>query len=96
MKKNTAIKAIEGIRSELTKHGVSAIFLFGSVARDEAGPDSDVDVIVEFNRPIGMFEFMDLKELLETTLKQKVDLVTLDALKEQLRSQILSEAVRAA
>lgn len=96
MDKNTAIKTIEGIRSELTQHGVSAIFLFGSVARGEAGPESDVDILVEFDRPIGMFEFLDVKDLLENTFKKKVDLVTSGALKKQLRSQIMNEAVRAA
>ena len=96
MKKEAAIKVITGIQSELAKHGVSKIFLFGSVARDEAGPESDIDVLVEFDRPIGIFEFMDLKDLLENSFKQRVDLVTPDALKEQLRPQILKEAVRAA
>lgn len=52
--------------------------------------------MVEFSEPVGMFEFIDLKEFLETILKIKVDLITEPALKKQLKNQILKEAVRAA
>ena len=85
-------------KAELTEQGVDALFLFGSFARNEAKADSDVDLLVEFNptRPIGIFAFLRLKEYLETLLGLRVDLVTPDALKRQLREGILSEAIRAA
>ena len=41
-------------------YGVTALFLFGSVARDEARPDSDVDLLVEFEQPVGLFQFIEL------------------------------------
>lgn len=73
-----------------------SLALFGSVARDQAALDSDVDLLVEFSKPVGLFEFLDLKERLEQILGRPVDLVTREALKPQLKDRILSEAVRAA
>ncbi len=55
--------------------GVSRIGLFGSVARDESTNSSDVDLVVEFSRPIG-FRFVDLADYLEGLLGHKVDLLT--------------------
>jgi uncharacterized protein len=54
---------------------------------------SDVDILVEFNRLVGLFEFVRLKMLLEELLNRKVDLVTPDALHPALRDRILSEAI---
>ena len=83
-------------RGELEKFAVKSVAVFGSAARDEMGPQSDIDLLVEFKRPIGLFAFLDLKQYLEGLLKRQVDLTTPEALKPQLREQILSEAVRAA
>jgi predicted nucleotidyltransferase len=63
---------------------------FGSFATGQPRPDSDVDVLVELAQPLG-WEFFELEELLESTLQRRVDLVTVDALKEQLRAKILAE-----
>ncbi|MCK6612170.1 MAG: nucleotidyltransferase domain-containing protein [Bacteroidia bacterium] len=57
------------------------IAIFGSYARNQQTPDSDIDILVEFNKPIGM-EFIDLAEELEKILSQKVDLVSKRGLKE--------------
>ncbi len=76
--------------------GVRSLAVFGSVARDEAGPGSDVDLMVEFEKPIGLFAFLRLRRLLEDALGFRVDLVTPDALKPALRSRVLAELVRAA
>ncbi len=73
-----------------------SLSVFGSVARDEARPDSDVDLLVEFDRPIGLFAFVALKLYLEQILGQRVDLVTPDALRRQFSDEVLREAVRAA
>ena len=96
MDKATVIKLIAENRNELNHFGVASISIFGSIARGDARPDSDIDVLVEFSRPVGMFEFIDLKEYLESILNQKVDLATQESLKHQLRDQILKEAIRAA
>ena len=70
--------------------------LFGSVARNEARADSDVDLLVEFERPIGLFHFFRVQRRLEELLGARVDLVMRDAVKPQLRERIFAEAIRAA
>ena len=68
---------------------------FGSVARDEARPDSDVDLLVEFDRPVGLFTFVRLKRYLEEILGSPVDLGTPDSLKPYLKEAIIQEVIRA-
>ena len=82
-------------REEFADLHVRSLALFGSVVRDEAGATSDVDVLVEFDAPVGLFEFLELRERLERILGVRVDLVTPRGLKPQLRDRILAEAVRA-
>ena len=72
---------------------MKSLAVFGSVARGEATDRSDIDLLVEFNQPIGLFEFIRLKYYLETLIGSKVDLVTPDALHPALRDSILNEAV---
>jgi predicted nucleotidyltransferase len=83
-------------RAELTKLGVRSLDIFGSVARGESGPGSDVDLLVDFEQPIGLFHFFRVQQRLEQILGCRVDLVMREAVKPQLRDQILREAVRAA
>jgi hypothetical protein len=75
------------------RFGVRSLALFGSVAHGEARPDSDVDLLVEFERPIGLFEFVRLQLYLEELLGRRVDLVTPDAVRPVMRERILKEAV---
>ncbi len=76
------------------KFKVSEIGIFGSYIRGEESKKSDVDILVEFYGPIG-WEFVDLKEFLEEILGKEVDLVTIGALKPQLKDKILEEVVYA-
>jgi predicted nucleotidyltransferase len=76
------------------RFGVTSLALFGSVARDEAGQDSDVDLLVEFDRPVGLFRFMELQSHLEDLLRCGVDLGTPQSLKPRIRDRVLAEAVR--
>jgi predicted nucleotidyltransferase len=69
---------------------VKKIGVFGSYARNEQKDNSDIDIIVEFHRPVG-FQFINLKFFLEEILNKKVDLVTPNALKPQIKEKILSE-----
>lgn len=62
--------------------------VFGSVARGEAGPDSDLDLLVEFEGPATLDGYMGLKEDLESRLRIRVDLATPKALKPALRALI--------
>ncbi len=96
MKRDEVLGILEKFRDELREaYGVDSIALFGSIVRDEAGPNSDIDLLVEFNRPVGMFLFLELKEYLEKILGHRVDLVTRSGLKRQLRDRILREALDA-
>jgi len=78
--------------AELQEAGVKSLKLFGSVVRGEARPESDIDILVEFSRPIGLLAFIRLKQRLAELLGRPVDLVTPDALKPPLRDGILREA----
>jgi predicted nucleotidyltransferase len=91
-----ALDILSTHRDELKGFGVKSIALFGSTVRDEARSESDIDVLVEFDCPVGMFAFLRLQHRLEELLGRRVDLVTPAALKRQLRDQILKEAVYAA
>lgn len=84
------------IKPELDKLGIASLRVFGSYARDEARPDSDVDLLVEFKETPGLFEFIGVKHRLEDLLGLKVDLATDGALHRAMRDNILREAVRAA
>ena len=79
-------------QAELREAGVKSLKLFGSVVRGEAGPESDIDILVEFFRPIGLLAFVGLKHRLAELLGRPVDLVTPEALKSPLRDGILNEA----
>jgi len=76
------------------KFSVKEIGIFGSYVRGEESEHSDIDILVKFSSPIG-WEFIDLKEFLEKILGKKVDLVTVQALKPQLKDSILREVVYA-
>ena len=76
------------------KFSVKEIGIFGSYVRGEESEHSDIDILVTFSSPIG-WEFIDLKEFLEKILGEKVDLVTVQALKPQLKDSILREVVYA-
>ena len=87
---------IEGAAAELKAHAVKELWLFGSAACEELKAGSDIDILVDFAVPVTLFEFARLRRRLESLLGRSVDLVTRDALKPQLREQILREAVRVA
>lgn len=72
------------------RFSVEKIGYFGSYSRGDQTEESDIDILVEFRKPVG-WEFFDLQEFLENELKIKVDLVSSRALKEQLRESILKQ-----
>jgi predicted nucleotidyltransferase len=76
--------------------GVRQLLLFGSVARGEAQPSSDIDLLVEFDRPVGILHFVNVRDYLAGVLGAPVDLVTEDALRPTHRDAILRDALRAA
>lgn len=84
-------------KSELQgQYGVKGLGIFGSFARGETSEQSDVDVLVEFEKGQKTFDhFMDLKYYLEELLGRKVDLVTVDALRPQMKDEILRDVTYA-
>ena len=90
------LKKIEKIVKEnklvLTKQfKVKEIGIFGSVVRGEDKETSDVDILVEFEEPIGFFKFLELEEYLSDLIGRKVDLVSKKALKPRIGKHILKE-----
>jgi predicted nucleotidyltransferase len=94
--RDTILRTLREHRSELEDLGVSRLALFGSAVRNDLGPRSDIDILVDFSRPVGFFAFFEVKERLECLLGAQVDLVVRSALKRQLRDRILAEAIDAA
>jgi predicted nucleotidyltransferase len=83
-------------QADLRQRGVKSLAAFGSLARGEATCSSDIDLLVEFDRPVGLFEFIRLKLYLEELTGRSVDLVTPDAIRPAMRADILNEAVHVA
>lgn len=92
MTTKTHLEILRRHQAELREAGVKSLKLFGSVVRGEARPESDIDILVEFSRPVGLLAFVRLKNRLAELLGRPVDLVTPEALKPPLRDGILSEA----
>lgn len=76
----------------VTKYGVSTIGLFGSVVRDDFTNESDIDIVFDFSKPIGI-EFIDLAYELEAIFKRKVDLVSLYGIKPKYMRVIEPEII---
>lgn len=95
------MKKIEEIKKKLTelkpilkgKFKVESIGLFGSYVRREQKGESDLDILVEFSEPIGLFEFIELEDFLRGKLGVKVDLVMRKSLKNRIKEGIIKEAI---
>ncbi len=72
---------------------VSKIGLFGSFVKEFEAETSDIDILVDFSKPITIFEYIDLEDLLTEKLGRKVDLVSEKGLKPLLKTQILKDVV---
>jgi predicted nucleotidyltransferase len=94
MKQDVVLQILKQQNAELErKFGVKSLLLFGSVARDDATSASDVDLLVEFNRPVGYFGLFALQDYLEKLLGCPVDLGTPDSLKPYIRERVMSELI---
>lgn len=87
---------LEENKDRINKFGVKKLGLFGSYARGEQRTESDIDLVVEFTNGMKNFHnYMGLKLFLESIFKKKVDLVIKDAIRPELRANILSSVVYA-
>lgn len=73
------------------RFGVDRLGLFGSYVRERQKEESDIDILVSFARDIDLFDFVELREFLESRLHHKVDLVMETALKPTIKKRILNE-----
>lgn len=94
MEREAIFSALREAEPDLTSRGVQSLAVFGSVARGSYTEDSDLDILVGFSKPVGLFEFIRLKLFLEQITHCRVDLVTPDALRPEMKDTILKEAVR--
>ena len=96
MTRRTVISRIRKHRAQLTRLGVKSLSIFGSVARGEERPDSDVDILVEFEGRATFDRYMDTKFYLEELLGCKVDLVTPKAIKPRMKPYIMRDLIHVA
>ena len=95
MKQDAVLQILKQKNAEMTKQfGVKSLLLFGSVARNESTSASDVDLLVEFNRPVGYFGLFALQDYLEKLLGCRVDLGTPDSLKPYMKERVMGELIR--
>ena len=98
MRREEVLRILAEQKPELQKRfGVKSIAIFGSTARNEAGPDSDIDVLVEFDPAFepSLMDFINLKHHLSDEMDAKVDLVDRGSIIPELRSIILNESIYA-
>jgi predicted nucleotidyltransferase len=95
MNRDEVFKILRDSQGRLREEfGVKTLSLYGSVARGEATTSSDVDLLVEFDRPAGYFEIERLQMHLENLLGCRVDLNTFKGLRRTIREQVGREAIR--
>jgi hypothetical protein len=88
------ITSLKKIKGKVAKdYSVKTIGVFGSVARNEQTGESDIDLLVEFSKPVGFVTFMRLENFLSEQLGKQVDLVSSDSLKPVIRQDVLSEVI---
>jgi hypothetical protein len=94
MRRDEAIELLRRHQSEIAAHGVRALYLFGSTRRDEAGPDSDVDLFIDYARGFSLLDLVAVKEQIDEILGVRADLTTRGGLHPILRDDILRDAER--
>jgi predicted nucleotidyltransferase len=87
----SSLKKLKG--EVIREYSVKTIGVFGSVARNEGTEQSDLDLLVEFSKPVGFVTFMRLENFLSERLGERVDLVTSDSLKPVIRQDVLAEVI---
>lgn len=94
MNKSEALKILTSLKPQLAKRfGVTRLALFGSTVRDEARPDSDIDIVVAFDGPATSARYFGVQFILEDELGCPVDLVTEKAMRPELRPYIERESI---
>ncbi|MCP3959588.1 MAG: nucleotidyltransferase family protein [bacterium] len=93
MRRDAALALLEDHHADLARFGVKSLRLFGSVARDEASSDSDVDLLVDFEQRPTFSGYMKLRIFLEDLLGATVDLVTENGPRDRVRPEVERETI---
>ncbi|HWX05565.1 MAG TPA: nucleotidyltransferase domain-containing protein [Bradyrhizobium sp.] len=95
MERDEAISRLRRHEADLKRLGVEHLYMFGSMARGEAAPNSDVDLFFDYQKgQLGVYELMDVKEYAARILGRKTDIMTRDSLHKTLRGAIEATAIR--
>lgn len=96
MNRKDAIEALKRQADALRALGATSLFLFGSVARDEAGPESDLDLFIDYDaaRKFSLIDLAGIKLFLEEAFEADVDVTTRNSLHPKLKDRIESSAIR--
>ena len=95
MTRDDILGVLRDHKATLAEHfGVAGLMLFGSFARDAAGADSDIDLLIRFDGPATSKRYFGAQFYIEDLLGRPVDLVTDDALRAELRPHVEREAIR--
>jgi predicted nucleotidyltransferase len=94
--RETVLAKIREHKDELGAMKVQAVYLFGSVARGEATADSDIDLLVDIERPFSLFDVGGVLAYFEDLLDARVDVVPRNCLDPRIRDDVLGEAILAA
>lgn len=97
MKRDAILQRLREREADLRAHGVMHAALFGSVARDEQRPDSDIDILVDLDPAVvaTMFDYAGLKDYVASLFHEPVDVIDREALKPRLRPQAIADAIYA-
>ncbi|MER9653535.1 nucleotidyltransferase domain-containing protein [Mesorhizobium sp. M0152] len=96
MSRNDVIRQLQRNADAIKGMGATSLYLFGSMARDDARPDSDLDLFIDYD-PAKRFSLIDLvgiKQFLEETMSAEIDITTRDSLNPMLKADIERSAVR--
>lgn len=95
MDRSSVIETLRRHEADLRRHGVAHLALFGSVARDEVRPDSDIDIMVDIDPSarLGVYEYVGLKDYIAALFDRPVDVVNREALKSYLKPKALGDAI---
>ncbi len=96
MLKQRVLSLLKEQQDKIKEFKVQKMFLFGSVARGQETPSSDVDILIKFATPPTYDMYMDLKFFLEDLLGRDVDLVTEEALRQELKHHVEKDLIRVA
>ncbi len=87
------IRIYQALEPHISVFGIKRIRIFGSYAKGKQRSNSDIDIILDIGKPIGIYEFIGLKQSLKKNLHKKIDLFEPDTIEPQLKDKILAEAI---